>query len=103
MFSHFLFQFFPHNNFLCYLDKFYAYDDKSAPILSQRFDGLQNDIVLTLLDNIEVKDLKWISIWCREFEVSFGDFVFTDHSDDENEYEVVKPPKKPHSSGTLNL
>ena len=85
------------------LGKFYDYDDKSAPILSQRFDGLQNDIVLTLPDNIEVKDLKWISIWCRKFEISFGDFVFTDHSDDENEYEVVKSPKKPHSSGTLNV
>ena len=81
------------------LGKFYGYDDKSAPILSQRFDGLQNDIVLTLPDNIEVKDLKWISIWCRQFEVSFGDFVFTDHSDDEDEYEGVKPPKKPQSSG----
>ena len=89
------------------LGKFYDYDDQLAPILSQRFDGSQNDIVLTLPDDIEVKDLKWISIWCRKFEVSFGDFVFTDHSDDENEneYEVVKPnpPKKPHSSGTLNV
>ena len=72
------------------LGKFYDYDDQSAPILSQRFDGLQNDIVLTLPDDIEVKDLKWISIWCRRFEISFGDFIFTDHFDDEN-------------SGTINV
>ena len=85
------------------LGKFYDYDDQLAPILSQRFDGLQNDIFLTLPDDIEVKDLKWISIWCRKFEVSFGDFIFTDQSDDENEYEVVKPPKKPQASGTVNV
>ena len=25
--------------------------------------------------NIQVSDLKWISIWCREFSKSFGDFI----------------------------
>jgi len=47
--------------------KFYDNGDRSAPVLSQRFDGSQNDLVLTLPDDIEVKDLKWISIWCRRF------------------------------------
>ena len=68
--------------------------------MSKRFDGSQNDIVLTLPENIEVKDLKWISIWCRRAKISFGDFVFKDNSDDEDEYKVVKSSKKPQSSGT---
>jgi len=82
--------------------KFYDNGDRSAPILSQSFDGSQNDLVLTLPDDIEVKDLKWISIWCRRFELTFGDFVFQEHSDGENEVpeqDVVKPQKKPQSSG----
>ena len=69
--------------------------------MSQSFDGSQNDLVLTLPDDIEVKDLKWISIWCRRFELTFGDFVFPDHSDGEDDVprqDVVKPQKKP---GTL--
>jgi len=82
--------------------KFYDNGDRSAPILSQRFDGSQNDLVLTLPDDIKVKDLKWISIWCRRFELTFGDFVFPEHSDSEDEVprqDVVKPQKKPQSSG----
>jgi len=78
--------------------KFYDNVDRSAPILSQSFDGSQNDLVLTLPDDIEVKDLKWISIWCRRFELTFGDFVFPDHSDGEDDVprqDVVKPQKKP--------
>merc|ERR1719362_2823999 len=54
--------------------------------------------VLTLPDDIEVKDLKWISIWCRRFELTFGDFVFPEHSDGEDDVprqDVVKPQKKP--------
>ena len=69
--------------------------------MSQSFDGSQNDLVLTLPDDIEVKDLKWISIWCRRFELTFGDFVFPEHSDGEDDVprqDVVKPQKKP---GTL--
>ena len=48
-------------------------DDPAAPFLSQEgFDGTQDDIVLTLPDKIKVKDLKWISVWCREFALDFG-------------------------------
>ena len=42
----------------------------------------QVPIVLTLPQNITVSDLKWISVWCRQFSINFGDFVF---DDDENE------------------
>ena len=86
------------------LGKWYDNGDQLAPILNQRFDGSQNDIVLTLPDDIEVKDLKWISIWCRRFGQNFGYFIFQEQSDDENDgprQKVVKPQKKPQSSGTL--
>ena len=92
------------SNYGFFLGKFYDNGDRSAPILSQSFDGSQNDLVLTLPDDIEVKDLKWISVWCRRFELTFGDFVFPEHSDGEGEVprqDVVKPQKKPQSSGTL--
>ena len=36
------------------------------------FDGTQDDIVLTLPDKIKVKDLKWVSVWCRELAQDFG-------------------------------
>ena len=48
-------------------------DDPAAPFLSQEgFDGTQDDIVLTLPNDIKVKDLKWISVWCRELALDFG-------------------------------
>ena len=75
------------------LGKWYDNGDQSAPKLSF-FDGSQDDIVLTLPENIKVKNLKWISIWCRRFGQNFGDFIFQEQSDDEEE--VVQP------SGTLN-
>ena len=53
--------------------KFYDYEDQNAPILN-RFDG--KTLVLTLPENIEVKDLKWLSVWCRRFAINFGDFRF---------------------------
>ena len=62
------------------------------------FDGSQDDIILTLPEGIKVKNLKWISIWCREFGQNFGYFIF---QDDEDKEEVVNSPKKPQSSGTL--
>ena len=56
-------------------------DKKNAPKLEGLFDGSQDDIVLTLPDDINVKDLKWISIWCRRFGISFGQFIFPASSD----------------------
>ena len=37
------------------------------------FDGSQNDLVLTLPDDISVKDLKWISIWDIQSERTVWD------------------------------
>ena len=61
------------------------------------FDGSQNDIVLTLPDDIKVKELKWISIWDERYERSYADFIFQDHSDSEDEVPIQKGIK-PQSS-----
>jgi len=54
--------------------KFYEYEDQSAPILSKRFNG--EEIVLTLPDTLKATDIKWLSVWCRAFQVNFGDLAF---------------------------
>ena len=48
----------------------------------------QVPIVLTLPQNITVSDLKWISVWCRQFSINFGDFVF-DEQDDPQPFETT--------------
>jgi hypothetical protein len=58
--------------------KFYKYDDDSAPILKERFDGTE-DIKLTLPEDLNVTDLKWFSVWCRLFSVNFGDLIFPEN------------------------
>ena len=55
---------------------FFDSDDTNAPILDKAFDGSQQAIELTLPNDLKVSDLKWISVWCRRFEVNFGDFIF---------------------------
>jgi len=54
--------------------KFYDYEDKSAPILTRRFNG--EEIILTLPDDLKATDIKWLSVWCRQFRVNFGDMFF---------------------------
>lgn len=54
--------------------KFYEYEDQSAPILSKRFNG--EEIVLTLPETLKATDIKWLSVWCRAFQVNFGDLTF---------------------------
>ena len=55
--------------------KFYDFDDIKAPILDKAYDGSQRPIVLELPTRIKVSNLKWISVWCRQYEINFGDFV----------------------------
>ena len=45
------------------------FDDPDIPILG-RFDG--QDIDLRLPNGIRVKDIKWISLYCRQFGIDFG-------------------------------
>ena len=55
--------------------KFYDFEDTKAPILDKAYDGSQRPIVLELPTRIKVSNLKWISVWCRQYEINFGDFV----------------------------
>lgn len=54
--------------------QFYHYEDRSAPILDRRFDN--EEITLTIPDDVKMSDLKWMSVWCRQFAVNFGDVYF---------------------------
>ena len=56
--------------------EFFDSEDTNAPTLDKAFDGSQQAIELTLPNDLKVSDLKWISVWCREYEENFGDFTF---------------------------
>jgi hypothetical protein len=56
--------------------EFFDSEDTNAPTLDKVFDGSQQAIELTLPNDLKVSDLKWISVWCREYEENFGDFIF---------------------------
>jgi len=53
-------------------DKNYEYRDDAAPKLGA-YDG--EDITLTLPEEWQMSDIKWISVWCRRFTVNFGELV----------------------------
>ena len=55
-------------------NKFYEYNDKNAPIITGVFDG-NTDIRLTTPESLKTTDIKWLSVWCRKFEVNFGSFI----------------------------
>jgi len=40
------------------------------------------DVVLTLPGDLKTTDLKWLSVWCRQFKVNFADIKFPDHHHD---------------------
>ena len=52
--------------------KFYDYRDTQVPVLKA---SSSEDIVLTLPEDLESRDIKWISVWCRKFAVDFGHVV----------------------------
>ncbi|XP_059096369.1 uncharacterized protein LOC131890931 isoform X2 [Tigriopus californicus] len=54
--------------------EFYEYTDSNAPIITGKFDKV--NITLTLPEDLKVTDLKWISVWCRQFSVNFADAFF---------------------------
>ena len=53
--------------------QFYNLEDQSAPTL-RRSD--YQDIWLTLPNHLRVRDLRWLSVWCRAFTRNFGDIFF---------------------------
>ena len=48
----------------------YQYGDNSNPKLG-KFSG-DKEVVLTLPPGVDISQLKWLGVWCRRFEVSFG-------------------------------
>merc|ERR1712018_172126 len=63
----------------------YDYNDESAPLLKEAFDG-GRDIVLTLPCSLDVTKIKWISVWCRAYSMDFGSLMFANKLGlDENE------------------
>jgi len=58
--------------------KFYTSDEHDAPVLKE-FEGHEEPIVLTLPNNVKVKDLKWISVWDRTWSISYGDMIWADN------------------------
>ena len=59
-------------------DKFYDYRDPQVPRLAA---ADQEDIVLTLPSTISAYNVKWISVWCRQFSVDFGHVILPDNND----------------------
>jgi len=68
--------------------KFYDYEDNRAPILSRRFN--KEEVILTLPDNLKSTDLKWMSVWCRQFAVNFGDIFFPEDLTLEEKFEEIE-------------
>ena len=58
------------------------YPAGSDAILEEFNDG---EVTLTLPNDLEVDDLKWISVWCRQYSVNFGDFYFADDEKSDGE------------------
>jgi len=52
----------------------FDYLDKSIPILGG-FYGTE-DIVLTLPPGVSTNNLRWLSVWCRDYKVNFGHATF---------------------------
>jgi len=57
-----------------YTGEEYQYLDSNIPILPG-FNG-NEEILLTLPRGVTVSDLKWLSIWCRDYKVNFGHATF---------------------------
>ena len=53
-------------------DKFYDYRDPQVPKLAA---ADREDIVLTLPPQLSAYNIKWISVWCRQFSVDFGHVI----------------------------
>merc|ERR1712183_426541 len=54
----------------------FAYEDLAAPRLGE---VVNEDIRLTLPPHLKVKDLRWLSVWCRAFNANFGELMFLDN------------------------
>ena len=59
-----------------------------------RYDN--QDVTLTLPGDLTTSQLKWLSVWCKQFSVDFGHVVFPKTSDNE-----IQQPE-PENSATSN-
>jgi len=57
-----------------YTGKNFEYFDNDIPILG-RFTR-DKDIVLTLPPGVSTNQLRWLSVWCRDYKVNFGHATF---------------------------
>ena len=53
--------------------KHFEYKDTDYPVLKKYVD---EDVSLTLPPHLTVSDLRWLSVWCKAYEINFGDVVF---------------------------
>ena len=44
---------------------------------------------MTLPGDLKPKDIKWLSVWCRQFKVNFGDVFFPDDMEKEDIYDSI--------------
>lgn len=54
-----------------------TYTDRNIEILPQ-FTGSQ-DIVLKVPEPYSVEDLRWLSVWCRDYKINFGHITFPEN------------------------
>lgn len=54
-----------------------TYTDRNIDILPQ-FTGTQ-DIVLKVPEPYSVEDLRWLSVWCRDYKINFGHITFPEN------------------------
>ena len=84
--------------------KFYEYDDLTSPKLATPFNGTR-EILLKLPNTLKVSELKWFSVWCREYAVILAELKFpANFSFDKVAYEGGEPEgeAEPHNGGLAN-
>ena len=56
------------------------------------------DLLLTVPDNVKVTDLKWISLWCRQFGVNFGEAFLDQQAAESSESSEIEKQEKQYDS-----
>jgi len=74
----------------------YDYDDDSAPLLTEAYDGTK-DVVLALPCSLDAAKIKWLSVWCRAYSMDFGSLIFPTSNSSSGENEEIQPESKPES------
>ena len=58
----------------------HTYRDSGIPILGE-FRGEDITIKLPETQDITTRDIKWISVWCRDYTIDFGHAVISSNAD----------------------